>query len=406
MSCITNFLTDTTDASSTVSHRVEPVFREFFKQIVDTCKAVPERQYLVCPPMYRPHPVWYRDGQAEILSCFSTAFAQNALSIKNLHAMPGFPNATLESDGVHLTAYSGMEFVLHLFDRSQMILKNIGSSPEVRSSEASETVRLLADQVIALQQDHQRLSSAFDTKVAVDAELACFRANERSEDSLLLSGMPKLPSGLSGKAWQDQAIQAVQKTLSEIVGHPVRVVVVHNSTGRGVKSTTSYTVQLDSVESSREVRRKFSYYFAGGNDARPASLRSVSISNVVTKETRVRIALMKLLGKKYLDSNSGSRVKVIGYEPRPLLRIIPPQEASDRRPKTFTFIEAVTKLSKTLVDDDLAEIATKASTMFGGRLRELFIILSDDMVQPNKSRKRGPDDLSEDEPPRQRQATV
>jgi hypothetical protein len=113
---------------------------------------------------------------------------------------------------------------------------------------------------------------------------------------------------------------------------------------------------------------------------------------------------MKVLGKKYLEANPGSRVQVVGYESRPVLRLVPPADSSDRRPKSFNYIEAVTKLSTTLIDADLEEIASKA-TGFHGRLKELFVLLTDDMVSKQKSRKRVRDQRDgEDEPPSQRPA--
>jgi len=406
VACITNFVTDSTEVSSSVTQRVDEIIKDFFEALSESCLASPTRQYLVCPPMYRRCPLWFRDGLPEILQCFSSHFAKFAVGQPRLSAMPGFPNPSFESDGIHLTPYSGLEYVLHLFDRAQTILANLSLPSEDRQPPVEESARLLADQVIALQQDHQRLSKAFDLKTAIDSELACFRSNERNEDSILISGLKKLPSGLSGKAWQDQARQSVEEVLSLIVNRQVRVLVVHNATGRGVNAIQTFTCQLESVESLQEVRRLFGRFFTGGKDSRPRELSQISISNVVTKETRVRIAIMKLLGKKYFDSNSGSRVQVIGYQPRPLLRLVPPQDASDRRPMTFNFIEAVQKLSKTLIDSELSEIATKASSQFSGRLRELFVIISDDMVQrkpSSRANKRGPE-RSEDEPPSQRRA--
>jgi hypothetical protein len=219
--------------------------------------------------------------------------------------------------------------------------------------------------------------------------------------------MPKLPAGLSGKDWQDQARVAVRQVVSGIIGRSVEVLLVHNATGRGPNAVVTYTAKLDSVSTAQEVRRLFGGFFSGGTDSRPTNLKKISISNVVTKETRVRIAILKLFGKKYHDSNPGSRVQVIGYQSRPLLRLIPPQGASDRRPRTYNFIEAVSKLSKTLLDSDLATIATKASPNFSGRLRELFIVLSDDMVsRPTRVPKRGHDGSADGEPPSQRPASI
>jgi hypothetical protein len=405
VACVSNFLTDSTDTSSSVSTRISPVLKDFFDIIVAACSEHQERRYLVCPPMYRKWPLWYRDGLPEVLHSFSDQFARSSLSVTNLSAMPGFPNPSLESDGIHLTPYSGLEYVLHLFDRAKMLLATSSLPSERREPILCESNRLLSDQVIALQQDHQRLSTAFDLKSAIDAELDCFRENERNEDSILISGLPRLAAGLSGKEWQDRARKSVEDVLRLVVSSPVRVLVVHNATGRGSEALVTYTCQLESVDRSREVRRLFGRFFTGGKDSRPRELSEVSISNVVTKETRVRIAIMKVLGKKYLTSNPGAKVQVIGYQPRPILRLTPPQGASDRRPKSFNFIQSVQKLSKTLVDSELSEIAKRASAQFPGRLKELFVILNDDMAPRGRSRpgKRGPETALEGEPSRQRQ---
>ena len=400
IACVSNFLADSRDTSSSVSQRVAQPLNEFFRLLLEACRASPDRRFLVCPPMYRKTPLWFRDGMPEILNCFSSAYAKNAVLVSNLSAMPSFPTPSFESDGIHLNPYSGLEYVLHLFDRAETILSCIDSSVAEVQTTMVEASRNLADQVVALQQDHRRLCSAFEVKAAVDAELACFRANERNEDSILISGLPRLQSGLSTKEWQDRARQSVEAVLQVVAGAPVRVVVVHNATGRGPNAITSYTCQLESVEKSREVRQKFGRFFSGGRDSRPNEIRDVSISNVVTRETRIRIAIMKLLGKRYSDSNPGSRVQIIGYQPRPMLRLIPPVDASDKRAKNFNFIEAVQKLSTTLIDSELAELATRAANQFSGKLRELFVIISDDMV--SRSRKRGRDGRQDEEPPSQR----
>ena len=405
VACLSNFLADSTDVSSSVSQRVSQPLNEFFRLLLEACHAMPDRCFLVCPPMYRRTPLWYRDGMPEILNCFSAAYAKNAVLVANLSAMPSFPTPAFETDGVHLNPYSGLEYVLHLFDRADTILSCVDASVSEVQTTVTEDSRRLADQVVALQQDHRRLCSAFEIKTAVDAELACFRANERNEDSILISGIARLQTGLSTKEWQDRARQSVEAVLQVVAGAPVRVVVVHNATGRGQNAITSYTCQLESVEKSREVRRLFGRYFSGGRDSRPTEISNISISNVVTRETRVRIAIMKLLGKRYSDANPGSRVQIIGYQPRPMLRILPPSDASDKRAKNFNFIEAVQKLSATLIDSELAEVATRASNQFPGKLRELFVLVSDDMVSRAGSRKRGRDGRDgrpDDEPPRQR----
>jgi len=253
---------------------------------------------------------------------------------------------------------------------------------------------------MATEQDLRRLNSAFELKSAIDSELACFRTNERNEDSFIISGLKRIRSGLSGREWQSAARDSVMSTVRELSDVPFRIVVVHNVTGRGSDYVVTYSVRLDSVEASRSIRK-------GGADGRPPELKSVSIRNVVTKETRIRLSILKMLGQNYKDSNTGAKFQVIGYEPRPVLKLIPAPDASNSRIQVFTFIEAVRKLPAVFPEDDLAKVTRQAHAQFPGRLRSLFVVLNDDHVKPGghrRNNKRGAEP-SEQEPPSQRFAS-
>lgn len=402
ISCVSNFITDADMSISSISHRVDPVFDDFFSKIAQACTSRTERYFLICPPMYRRSPVWYRDALPEIMTRYTMAYAKHALLVKNLIVMPSFPTPAFEKDGVHLTAYAGFEFVLHLFDTAEMLLKNQNQSPSEVSVKVTEGVRSLEDRMMVVEQNQHDLRISHDLKFAVDAELACFRSNERSEDSFLISGLSKIPNGLSGKDWQFRAQSDVHKVISELMSREFKIIVVRNVTGRGADSEVTYSVRLDNVEDARSIRSRFSSFFKKGEDTRPTHFKNISIRNVVTKETRIRIALLKLFASKYSDSNPGSKVQVVGYEPRPLLKITPPQNASDRRIMTFNFIEATQKLPKNFTDEELSKIVRQAAFSFAGQLKQLFVIINDDMVRSARNRKRVADSDATGEPPRQR----
>ena len=125
-------------------------------------------------------------------------------------------------------------------------------------------------------------------------------------------------------------------------------------------------------------RFKFGSFFVGGQDKRPDSLKSISISNKVTPGTQIRIMILKLLAKRYHTSNPGSKVKVIGFEPRPTLKITPPEESSDKRVKTYTYIEAIQKLPTHFTEAEVEPIIAKARVHFQGVLKATFVVLDDD----------------------------
>lgn len=377
VSCVTNFLTSSAPCD-TISLRVDPILKEFFEILSVECHKFPERQFLVSPPMYRRSPLWYRDGVAEVLSRFSSGYER--MSDKNLVLLPSFATPTFESDGIHLNAYSGLQFVMHLFDSSVRLLSTLSSEPEIRESRAVESTRLLGDRVVALEQGLIRLSSSFDMKAAIDAELHDFRANERLEDSFVISGLRPVSSGLTGKVWQERAKSDVGAVVRQLLGRDVGIVVVHNVTGRAPGSDVTYNVKLESVPDSRDVRAKFGSFFAGGQDRRPDFAKSISISNCVTRETRVRIAILKLFGQRYTSANEGSKCQVIGYQPRPLLKLIPPPNSGDRKVRTFNFIEAVTSLRTDFSQEEVEPLIKKYGAKYRGKLRSLFVVLSDDQI--------------------------
>jgi len=307
LSCMTNFFTECT-GSSTLSKRVEPRLLEILDILLAACSSHPGRQFVVSPPMYRTSPLWYREGLPEILSMFSQALSEDRP--KNLHLLPSFPTPDFESDGVHLSALSGLEHLFHLIDRSEDVLDSLKLNSESRSVKDRESTRVLEDRVTVLEQDHRRLNRVVDSKIAEDSEEADFLANERLEDYVVISGMPSIPPDLSGKEWQNRAIQDVRQVLSVFTDANPEIVVVQNATPRSKDAIVTYNVKMASAAEARSIRRKFGSYFRGGQDGRPEALKDISVANRVTPETKIRISIMKLLARKYKDSNPGSRTQV------------------------------------------------------------------------------------------------
>ena len=378
LSCITNFLTSSEDVASTISHRVDPVLDDFFSKIVAECESYPDRYYLVAPPMYRQSPTWYRDGLPEVLTCFSASAKRH--SRPGLGLLPSFPTPSFEADGIHLNAYSGLEFVLHLFDSSKIFIDSLSAPDAARESAATESRRLLEDRVVALEQDHRRLSSNVDMKTAIYAEAEDMRQDKRMEDSFIISGLSAVSGRVSGKEWQDRAQQIVQDAVKKIMGEALKILVVRNATGYGPNAPVAYNVQMVRKEDACAIRLKFGSFFARGKDSRPSDLSRVSVQNSVTKGTRIRISILKLIAKRYSDSNPEGKAHVVGYTAQPLLKVIPPPGDNDRvpQPRSYTYIEAVQKFPTCFPDADIGPITKRAYSSFPGQLRSTFIVLSDD----------------------------
>lgn len=366
-------------------------FQDVRSALVDQCLSNPDRFYLVSPPMYRKFPLWYRENLPEILTLFSQVLSPERPD--NLLLLPSYPTPEYENNGIHLTAYSGLEFISYLFDSSQDAISSLSlPQPEV-ALRSCEATRVLEDRVTCLEQDHRRLSSVLETKIAADSEINDARTNEGFENYFIIAGLERIPSELVGKPWQDRAVADVQEALKLLMGREYQIIVVHNSTRRVPGAEVTYTVQLASVDDSKSIRRKFGSYFLGGKgDQRPPNIKHLSIKNRVTSETRVRIDVLKLIAQRYRDSNQGSRVQVISYIPRPLIKITPPPSASDRRIQTFNYVEAVTKLPTNFTPAELEPIMRRINPELKGRIRSLFIVLSDDQfkMRPPPSGHRAP----------------
>ena len=383
VSCLTNFLASS-EGPDSVTQRIEPVLSEVREVLDAVCTENPQRFYLISPPMYRTSPVWYREGLPEVLTTFSQVMLQDRPA--NMLLLPSFPTPAYVEDGIHLTPYSGLEFMMHLFDSSDELLNSLGADPEVTVSKVSESSRLLEDRVMALEQDHRRLNRVVESRIALDSEIADSNENERFQNWFVIAGLEAISPDLIGKAWQDQAVKNVQAVMLMLLGKKVDIVFIKNATNRYKDAEVTYNVQLRDAVEARVVRDKFGGYFVGG-DHRPANLKPYSIRNRITPGTKVRIAVLQVLARRYKTSNPNAKVQVLGYEPRPLLKITPASDASDRRQLVYGYVEAVKALPASFTSSELDFIFKKVNPKLCGQLRSIFVVLSDDVFRKRLTRK-------------------
>ena len=378
IACLTNFLTSSEEASS-ISGRISPVMSEFRQHLDAFCSSRQSTQVMVAPPMYRVRPHWYSVGLPEILIEFSSVIS--AQRPPNLHLLDSFPTPELQADGVHLTAYSGLRFIVHLFDNARALAEAPTPTPE--GSRTAEAVRVVADRVGVLEQGHARLAAAFDMKTAVDAELDDYLENQKYEDHFTIAGLDGPESGLTSRDWQQQVKRQVQVKIQLILRRQASISYIQNITGKRGNGIKVFLVKMDNLVDAKMIRDKFGSYFKAGAAVRPSGLLGLSIRNRVTVGTRIRIEIMKLLADRYKKSNPGSKTQVVNYEPRPTMKFTPPSSATDTRPLHFTFIKAVTKLPVDFTLEELTPIYRLAasSSELTGKLRSTFIVLSDDVAR-------------------------
>ena len=378
ISCLTNYLTSSEESSST-SDRASTVITEFRQYLDAFCTARPSTLIAVSPPMFRAAPHWYSSGLPEILLEFSSLMSANRPA--NLRLMPSFQTPELLPDGVHLTPYSGLRFVVHLFDAARELLESPAQPQELVRTD--ENVRAVTDRVVVLEQSHARLAAAFSLKVAVDSELDDFMENSRYEDHFLISGLSGPESGLGNREWQVRVKELIQEKIKLILRRNAPIAYVQNATGSRKDGIKVFLVKMVNVEDSRSIRDTFGSYFKAGARPRPPGLIGLSIRNRVTIGTRIRLEIMKLLAERYRKSNPGSKTQVVNYQSRPTMKFTPPSDASDRRVQHYNFIKAITKLPINFTEEEITpiyKIANSSSELLG-KLRDLFVVLHDDVAR-------------------------
>ena len=358
-------------------------------------------QVLVAPPLYQQRPHWYQKDLAQIASRFSSTLT--AAPVANLHLLPSFISQDLMPDGIFLNPVSGLHYVINLFDSAQDIINTLGQSSDVKISSVQESVRRHEDRLSYLECRHGDLTSRNDLKFAADAEFSDWMINRSNEDWLTILGLPRL--SVEGKReWQ----KAVLKQVTEVIKLVLKInrshldfsaLVAVNPIPHRKNGMTVVNVKINSVETARRLRDIFSGFFRQRNRVPlPPALKGVSFRNKVTKDTRIRIAILQQLGARYQATNPGSSIHVKGYDPRPTL-VTFPGSSSGSGPggttggvRSYTFMEAVKTLPPNLSDEALGKIFQIIGPSHEGDLRAYFVILSDDdrercqgLVQP-----RGP----------------
>ena len=249
---------------------------------------------MLSPPMFRTTPLWFSDGLAEIMRKFSVVFSVKMPD--NFLLLPSFANPVLEADGIHLTPFSGLEYVLHLFDAANAAIDALRRPVSAATAVLSGSVRVLEDRMMVVEQHQSNTVKRLDYQSAIFSEAADVSENQRHDDHLTLSGLARPPAGLSTLDWQLRAKQDVGGIVKIVLNREAPIQVVHNQTGS--RRTTTYLVKMVHVQDAKEIRSKFGSFFAGGKDSRPASLKGISIGNWTTPATKVRIAVLKVLAER------------------------------------------------------------------------------------------------------------
>ena len=290
----------------------DPILSELVTKLSTFCLSRPALQLLVAPPLYRIRPAWYNDSLHQIAARFSATFSSNRP--QNLHLMPSFISQDLMPDGQFLTPVSGLHYVIHLFDQSDVILAGVTSGPDSQLVSVKEVCRHHDDRISYLEHRHENLNGRLNIKTAKDSEFDDWMTNRSEEDWVTIQGLPRLNCATS-REWQ----QAAKKQVKELFRSVLQInkerldysILFVTNPRRFRTGPTLYNVKLSSVEASKRIRDLYSAFFRHHNRLQiPEWHKHVSVRNKVTLETRIRMAIMRALGERYQESNRGASFKV------------------------------------------------------------------------------------------------
>jgi hypothetical protein len=139
-----------------------------------------------------------------------------------------------------------------------------------------------------------------------------------------------------------------------------------------------YDVEMLFAADSQAIRDAFGLFWRKKSGKRlPAGLKGISVSNVTTFPTRVRLRLLKEICHLHQAANPSVSCFVTSYSPRPELKI------RDRKGPlvSYTYTKAISKLSYHLSLDFLRELYHYARTNLPEEeVAERFLILNSDLL--------------------------
>jgi len=142
-----------------------------------------------------------------------------------------------------------------------------------------------------------------------------------------------------------------------------------------------YDVEMFNPSDSQEIRDAFGLFWRKRSGRRlPDELKGVSVSNVTTFPTRVRVRLLKEVSRRHQAANPHLSCFVTNYLPRPELKI------RDRKGPILSmdYTETVQKMSHHLTLDFLTELCAFAKTNLPEtEVAERFLVLSPDFLDKN-----------------------
>jgi hypothetical protein len=313
----------------------------------------------------------------------------------NLTCVDGLPLgcAQFEADGVHLTSASAQIFLENLLKTSEAFF----DAPTVTIEEDdAEMFDDEAEEIGPLEKLEKRMDN-FESQVASrkasDNQIFTrikedmdWSANKAKEDRLVISGItsksapPQNPE--ERKVWIGKIVQDILEAI--IPGFQGKIIFINQMKSKG-QQVLMVEVKLDSIKGAADIRKAFAE-----KKKDKADLGRIFIANSVSLATRVRVDILKAISRKL--TNKDSSAHAVPLISRPVMHVRSTDTSEIwTTPKTYSFVEAVTRFGHLVRQVELGEAYRRAGNSFKGQLEQHFIVLREttDPGQPHQAPHRG-----------------
>ena len=398
ISVIENFMCEAV-GNKTEKREIEEIVGGILDGFVETVKKtsikLPKTKFVYIEPMERPAVPWYTKGLRDITTEYSRRLNSLQLPGVNIVKRCDLPKQVFSDDGVHLTEPSGKQFLdailyysknifeAQLVDEEQMEIQTTsGSTGYFTASETfnSEVERTIEEKLKEVIEDMEKRRVNDDMVFARIREELDFIANTKKEDRIMITGMTTLAPKPTGQAEARMWIRGVVETALEAILPGAKNMIQFVSPNRSLGSEVpACEVKIKEKEFAVKIRQEY------GKQRKAGKLEGrVFVANCVTLGTRVRMEVLKAIGKKC--SNPNEDMFVHGFTSRPVLQV---KKRNGDAQLALTYVDAVKRFGGRVKETDLVLAYERAGLSFVGQMRQNFIVLTDKGVRQGGRNARG-----------------
>ena len=357
------------------------------------CFSIVPSRFAIIEPIERPAVGWFTSGLRDITVEYSRLI--NGLSLPNVMIIKkcDLPAQVFDEKKIHLTSASGEQFVkstifyagkffeAELVDLAEAqvpmdVVAGVDGEDMIPLVTVEEIERNKATLEQRLEEMERRMEARSHNDNLVFARIReelDYLANVKKEDRVVVTGLTSnttMPADLEeGKRWVNDLVAAA---LNKIVPESSEKVQFVNS-GRSFRGEVPVCeVKMREKTWAEKIRKEFGKLRKEGRTVG----EGIFIANSVTLATRVRLEVLRAIGKKC--SNEEEDMHVMGFTSRPVLQV---KRRDGGGRFVLTYVDAIVRYGGRISESDLRLAYERAGLTFRGQMAQNFVLLNDKGVK-------------------------